>query len=55
MYPISAEYVAEHGISEIDNQRLLKEVITQAVEAVSADIPTKDMVLCMNVVMAGHT
>ena len=55
MYPISAEYVAEHGISEIDSQRLLKEVITQVIEAVSADIPTKDIVVCMNVVLAGHT
>lgn len=55
MYPISAEYVAEHGLSEIESQRLLKEVIKQVVEAVSTDISTKDIVVCINVVLAGYT
>lgn len=55
MYPISAEYIAKHGISEIETKRLLTEVVIQTIEAVSADITTDDIVSCIDVAVARYT
>lgn len=51
VYPIVSEYIAEHGVSEINSPELFKAVVKQIVNAIPDTISTKDIRLHFNVVL----
>ena len=51
IYPIVSEYIAEHGVSEINSPELFKAVIKQIISAIPDTISTEDIRLHFNVVV----